>query len=120
MRYTAIMLSIGLATAAIVALSVGPSYAQSTTGTPAFLASAAIGGSAIGTAAAGPFMLAFARHGGAFRGGFYRGGRFGRGFYGGFYGYPGYSYYGGYPEYYDTTPSQSCVWNGYSYTCYNF
>ncbi len=120
MRYTAIMLSIGLAAAAIVVLGVGSGYAQSTSGTAFLLASAAIGGSVIGTAAPGPFMLAFARHGRAFRGGLYRGGNFGRGFYG-FYGYPGYSYYyGEYPEYYDTTPAQSCVWNGYSYTCYNF
>jgi hypothetical protein len=45
-----------------------------------------------------------------------------RGFRGGFFwgGYPGYGYSGNYPLEYNTSPSKTCVWNGYEYTCYNF
>jgi hypothetical protein len=42
------------------------------------------------------------------------------GYYGGYY--PGYSGYYSYPNYggYSYSPSTTCVWNGYQYTCYNF
>jgi hypothetical protein len=109
MRYATIMLSLGLAAAAIVVLGVGPTSAQSTSGTSPFLASSAIGDSVIGGGSPGPFMLVKKGHGMVHRG--FRSGLF-------FGGYPG--YWGSYPLEYNTSPSSTCVWNGYQYTCYNF
>ena len=63
MRFTTIMLSLGLAAVAIVALGVGPTSAQSTSGTSPFLASTSIGDSVIGNGAPGPFMLVKKGHG---------------------------------------------------------
>ncbi len=111
MRYTTIMLSLGLAAVAIVVLGVGPTSAQSTSGASPFLASTSVGDSVIGNGAPGPFMLVMKGHGSGhrgFRGGFFLG------------GYPGYGYWGSYPLEYNTSPSTTCVWNGYQYTCYTF
>jgi hypothetical protein len=112
MRYTTIMLSLSLAAVAIVVIGVGPTSAQSTSGTSPFLASTSIGDSVIGNGAAGPFMLVKKGHGSGhrgFRSGFWIGG-----------GYPAYRYWGSYPLEYNTSPSTTCVWSGYEYTCYNF
>ncbi|MGO9571707.1 MAG: hypothetical protein ACLP5H_29630 [Desulfomonilaceae bacterium] len=111
MRYSTIMLSLGLAAVAIMVLGVGPTSAQSTSGTSLYLASTSIGDSVVGNAQLGPFMLVMKGHGFGHRG--FRGGLF-------LGGYPGYGYWGSYPLEYNTSPSTSCVWNGYSYTCYNF
>jgi hypothetical protein len=109
MRYTTIMLSLGLAAVAIVVLGVGPTSAQSTSGASPFLASTSVGDSVIGNGAPEPFMLVKKGQGSGhrgFRGAFFWG------------GYPGYG--GSYPLEYNTSPSTTCVWNGYQYTCYNF
>ncbi len=111
MRYTTIMLSLALATVVIMVLGVGPTSAQSTSGTSPFLASTSVGDSVIGNGAPGPFMLVHKK------GGFGH-----RGFRSGFWigGYPGYRYWGSYPLEFNTSPSTTCVWNGYEYACYNF
>ena len=111
MRYTTIMLSLGLAAVAIVVLGVGPTSAQSTSGTSPFLASTSVGDSVIGSGAPGPFMLVKKGHGSGHRG-------FRSGFWIG--GYPAYRSWGSYPLEYNTSPSTTCVWSGYEYTCYNF
>jgi hypothetical protein len=111
MRYATIMLPLGLAAVAIVVLGVGPASAQSTSGTSSFLASSAIGDSVIGGGTPGPFMLVKKGHGmihRGFRGGFFLG------------GYPGYGSWSSYPLEYNTSPSTTCVWNGYQYACYTF
>jgi hypothetical protein len=111
MRFTTIMLSLGLAAVAIAVLGVGPISAQSTSGTSPFLASESVGDSVIGTGAPGPFTLVHKK------GGFGH-----RGFRSGLWigGYPAYRSWGSYPLEYNTSPSTTCVWNGYQYTCYNF
>lgn len=109
MRYSMIILSLALATVAIMVIGVGPTSAQSTSGTSPLLASSSVGDSVVGTGAAGPFMLVKKGHkfvNRGFRSGFWIG------------GYPG--YWGSYPLEYNTSPSTTCVWNGYDYTCYNF
>jgi hypothetical protein len=112
MKYTTIMLSLGLTAVAIVALGVGSASAQPTLGNSSVLLSSATGGSPFGS---GPFMLVAGHgHGGGGHGMGFRGFRGGH-FYG---GYP--DYWGSYPLEYNTSPSQTCVFNGYSYTCYNF
>jgi len=113
MRYATFMLSVGLAAMAIVALGVGPTSAESTSGAAPFLASGSMVDTVIGSGSSG---LVVPVHKKGFSKGFGH-----RGFRGGFYwGYPGYSFYGGYPLEYNPSPSTTCVWNGYQYTCYNF
>lgn len=113
MRYTTIMLSLGLAAVTIMVLGVGPTFAQSNSGVSSLFASTSIGDSVIGGGASGPFMLVMRGH---------RSGN--RGFRSGFWwgGFPryGYNYWGSYPLEYNSSPSSTCVWNGYEYTCYNF
>ena len=111
MRYTAIILPLGLAAAVIMVLGVGPTFAQSNFGASPLLASTSMVDSVIGGGASGPFMLVFKGHGMGNRG-------FRSGFW--FGGYPGYGYSSSYPYEFNTNPSQTCVWNGYSYKCYNF
>ena len=75
---------------------------------PALLASASAGSV--------PAIQVKGGHGhGRFRGGI------GLGFWPGWYGSYGYNWpYGYYGGSYLDTPSRTCVWNGYEYTCYNF
>ncbi len=110
MRYTAIILPLGLAAAVIMVLGVGPVFAQSGSGAFPLLASTSIVDSVVGGGAFVPTMPVIRGHGGrGFRSGFWWG------------GYPGYGYWGSsYPYEINTNPSQTCVWNGYNYNCYNF
>lgn len=113
MKYTVMMLSIGLAVAAMVVLGVGFASAQATSGPSPFLLLPAVGHSSSVGAARGPFVLV--RGGHARMGGhrsFHR-----RAF---FFGSAGYPYYGTYTPEYNADPSTTCVWNGYQYKCYKF
>ncbi len=107
MKKIILSVAIGMTALMIMAFYSGTASAQMNAGI-----------TAIGAATPGPFSLV--RHGGGFRGGF------------GF-GFPGWSWGGGWPYggyygsgYYDvpnygtrTTPSQTCVWSGYQWRCYD-
>ncbi len=111
MRYTTIILPLGLAALVIMVFGVGPTF-SSDFGASTLLASTTIGDSVIGDRASGPFMLVHKKGGfghSGFRSGFWIG------------GYPGYRSWGSsYPLEFNSNPSTTCVWNGYTYNCYNF
>jgi hypothetical protein len=111
MRYSRIILPLGLAAAVIMVLGVGPTFSSESGASP-YLESTSIGDSVIGGGAAGPFMLVFKGHGMGHRG-------FRSGIWLGGYPYR-YGYGSSYPLEFNSNPSQTCVWNGYSYNCYNF
>ena len=111
MRYTTIMLSLGLAAVAIVVLRCRTDFRSIDFGDLALsrvYLSWRLGNWKWGTRAV---------HAGE------KGTRLGhRGFRSGFWigGYPAYRSWGSYPLEYNTSPSTTCVWSGYEYTCYNF
>ena len=118
MKYTATMLSIGLAAVAMVVIGVGLASAQATSGASSFLLLPAVGHSAGVDGPSGPFVLV---RGGQGRGGHARMGgprSFHRGAF--FFGSAGYPYYRTYTPEYNADPSTTCVWNGYQYKCYKF
>ena len=107
MKYTVLMLSIGLAVAAMVVLGVGLASAQATSGPSPFLLLPAVGHFPSVDTAGGPFVLVRGGHRSFHRRAF-------------FFGSAGYPYYGTYTPEYNLGPSTTCVWNGYQYKCYKF
>jgi hypothetical protein len=119
MKYTVMMLSIGLAVAAMAVLGVGLASAQATSGASPFLLLPAVGHSAGVDGPSGPFVLV---RGGRMRMGGHAGMGGHRSFHrrAFFFGAAGYPYYSTYTPEYNPDPSTTCVWNGYKYKCYKF
>jgi hypothetical protein len=117
MRILTITLLAGLASLSMMILFSGQSLAQSGPVLAPFLAAGTTASLGLGDAASVPFLLVKGGHGHGMHGGHFRGGFL--------WGYPGYGLYGSYPGYgysgsYLDTPTRTCVWNGYEYSCYNF
>lgn len=118
MRYLE-MTMIALAAVVVAAVVAGHGWAQPIVGNPQGLVGAEGVLQAAGNGSQVPVILAKkGGHGhGQFKSGFRGWYGWGPGWYGGYgYSYP-YGYYGG--SYLDT-PTRTCVWNGYEYTCYTF
>jgi hypothetical protein len=117
MRYLELTM-LALATVALAALVPGNGWAQPAFGDPQALVAAVPALLAAGNEASVPVIQVHKyKGGGHFRSGFGWGWSGGwPGSYGGYGRWP-YGYYGG--SYLDT-PTRTCVWNGYEYTCYNF